>query len=509
MGCVGSSPSDDASAHSTKMKTLERTILSKYLSNEELDAFAQQFTIEGFGDGRSIFAQGDVADGFFIVADGAVNIDVLHNPNPAYKPRKAGQDDDDDKGDHKIIPQRLLVVSRQNISPNVVKTLLTTRKPGEFFGARLLTNESNNCSATAVGRTLCLKLTKPKWDAYIAQNNKLERRILTCLSIGLENALKSLQFLSGIDTAKLQLMASCFRFITVEKDAHLFKRDELGKEGNGLHYMLEGEVKVSVLEDGEEKTVAIVKKGQFFGEVGLVVHLPRTATVTARKKCLFLELTQSDFRNFVKLAPEVLEAFRDKLEDYNIPLRYLIHNPILQKFLKDFMAIEKSVENINFWLAAKNFRLNENKDQDDIRKDAERICEQFIGPDASSEVNVIESTKKEIMQALKPQSNVTRELFQKAEEEVLALMGRDTFSRFKRESPEFPKCLSEMTSTPNYKPSGADHKKTDAPNSSAAAAAPAPAPSAAPAAAEGAISGGIGRPKKKPVIDPNDPANQF
>ncbi len=98
--------------------------------------------------------------------------------------------------------------------------------------------------------------------------------------------------------------------------------------------------------------MAIVKKLSFFGEVGLVVHLPRTSTVTARKKCLFLELSQSDFRQFCLIAPEVLEAFRDKLEDYNIPLRYLIHNPILQDFLMKYMLEEKSAENLQVCCAA-------------------------------------------------------------------------------------------------------------------------------------------------------------
>jgi hypothetical protein len=48
----------------------------------------------------------------------------------------------------------------------------------------------------------------------------------------------------------------------------------------------------------------------------------------------------------VQIAPEVLEAFRDRLEEYSIGLRYLIHNPILQDSLQKFMVDEKSAENI-------------------------------------------------------------------------------------------------------------------------------------------------------------------
>jgi CRP-like cAMP-binding protein len=133
-------------------------------------------------------------------------------------------------------------------------------------------------------------------------------------------AVQNLQFLTQIDAGKLQLMASCFRFMQLEQNGVLFKRDDLGKEnGNGLHFMLEGEVKVQVLDEAtnEEKVVAIVKKLQFFGEVGLVVHLPRTSTVTARKRCLFLELTQQDFRNFVtvRTAPPVIHQHQHQRQD--------------------------------------------------------------------------------------------------------------------------------------------------------------------------------------------------
>jgi len=195
--------------------------------------------------------------------------------------------------------------------------------------------------------------------------------------------------------------------------------------------------------------VAIVKKDQFFGEVGLVVHLPRTATVQSRKKCLFLELSQADFRNFVLIAPEVLEAFREKLDDYNIPLRYLVYNPVLQKYLAEYMKEEKSGENINFWIRAKNFRTSE-KEPEALREEAVEIINEFIKSDAPQWVNLIGTTQKDILNALKSNA-ISKDLFQKAEEEVLALMGRDTFPRFKT-SPKFQLCLNEMSCTINYRP---------------------------------------------------------
>jgi len=72
------------------------------------------------------------------------------------------------------------------------------------------------------------------------------------------------------------------------------------------------------------------------------------------------------------------------------------------------------------------------------------------------------SSRKEIV-ALFPKSGsanpqpVGRDVLQKAEEEVLALMSRDTFNRFKT-SKMFQDCLSKMTSTPNYQPKKVEPK---------------------------------------------------
>jgi len=373
---------------------------------------------------------------------------------------------DEDK-DAKIIPQRILCknpdVTRSPLTNGRTKSQLCTRQPGATacFGMRSLLNQSLFSSATGVSKGNLLKLTRLKWDEFLKANDKdekLKKRILHALGFEMENALQGLGFLRGIEVEKLQLMAQCFRFLILEKDAPLFKRGEMGgREGNGLHYLLEGQVKVIVFDESEkvEKVVAVVNKKQFFGEVGLVVHLPRTASVIARKKCLFLELQQSDFRRFVGIAPEVLESFKEKLEDYNIPLRYLIHNPILQKFLVQYLESEFSAENIKFWIKAKDFRLNSkarSDDADDVRNEGQEIFDEFISSSASTQVNIIGNTQKEIQNALKSPQPITRELFQKAEEDVLALMSRDTFARFKS-SPKFQECLKTMTSADNYKPS--------------------------------------------------------
>lgn len=480
MGLCGSSEAALQKEAEDKIKCLDKSILAKYLTLDQLKELAGFCTFLTVKEKGVVFNQGDNVDACYFVFEGAVDIEVSVEPNPQYNSKKP-QTNDDEKGEMKITPHFNL--SKQ--AKSGTKHLLCRKGEGEFFGLRALLNEPVMCSATASSKTTLLVLKLAEFDKYnVANNSALKQRILLCLGHNLEQALQGLAFLKDLEKDKLVLMASSFKWITLEKDAELFRRGELAKEGNGLHFLLEGQVRVLVLDEQEkqqEKVVAVVNKGQFFGEVGLVIQLPRTATVIARKKCLFLELTQANFRNFVQIAPEVLDAFKEKLQGYNIPLRYLIHNPILQKFFEDYLKEEKSAENLTFWVKAKNFRLSPNQDQDEARNEAQEIAEKFVGGQAESQVNIIGNTEKEILNALKSPSPINRDLLQKAEEEILALMDRDTFVRYK-ESATFQKCLSAMTSKDQFQQLAADHKTE---------------------------TKMVDVKAKKPAIDPDDPSNQF
>jgi len=234
MGCAGSTE-NDPKTQGAKLAALDKTILAKYLSADQLRAFAAHCTLETYSENRVLFGQCDgTEDGLYIVAEGAVNLEVQHNKNPKYKERP---EDMDDGGEFTVVPARLLITNRAQVTPaGTQKTLLTTRRAGEFFGARVLFKQSNNCSATTVGRTVCLKLTALKWDQFVTKHAQLKERVLKCLSIGMEDALSKLEFMKQIEGPKLQLLASCFRFRIIEKEEVLFRRDDLGKEGNPLHY---------------------------------------------------------------------------------------------------------------------------------------------------------------------------------------------------------------------------------------------------------------------------------
>lgn len=66
--------------------------------------------------------------------------------------------------------------------------------------------------------------------------------------------------------------------------------------------------------DGES-TYAELKPGAFFGEIGILMSIPRTATIVARTKCLLVVLKKEDLVKELPGFPDVERAIRDEASE--------------------------------------------------------------------------------------------------------------------------------------------------------------------------------------------------
>ncbi|MDX9721973.1 MAG: cyclic nucleotide-binding domain-containing protein [Myxococcota bacterium] len=84
--------------------------------------------------------------------------------------------------------------------------------------------------------------------------------------------------------------------------------------GNRFYLILSGEVRISktILGIGEE-ALAILKPGNYFGEMALIDDAPRSADATADKPCVLSVITREDFEQLLlhnkDLAYELLWTF--------------------------------------------------------------------------------------------------------------------------------------------------------------------------------------------------------
>ena len=86
-----------------------------------------------------------------------------------------------------------------------------------------------------------------------------------------------------------------------------------GTRGREFFVLVEGEAKVTK----DDRRLATMRAGDFFGEIALITDVPRTTTVTADTQVRLLVMTKRDFHRLLREQPQiqrkVLEALAKRL----------------------------------------------------------------------------------------------------------------------------------------------------------------------------------------------------
>lgn len=83
-----------------------------------------------------------------------------------------------------------------------------------------------------------------------------------------------------------------------------------GDDAKAMYWLVRGAVAVTS-RDGES-TFAELKPGAFFGEIGILMERPRTATVVARSRCMVLVLKKEDLQTILPKYPDVERSIREE-----------------------------------------------------------------------------------------------------------------------------------------------------------------------------------------------------
>lgn len=86
-----------------------------------------------------------------------------------------------------------------------------------------------------------------------------------------------------------------------------------GDDAKAMYWLVRGAVAVTS-RDGES-TYAELKPGAFFGEIGILMDRPRTATVIASSRCLLVVLKKEDLRSILPAYPDVERAIREEAKE--------------------------------------------------------------------------------------------------------------------------------------------------------------------------------------------------
>jgi CRP-like cAMP-binding protein len=100
--------------------------------------------------------------------------------------------------------------------------------------------------------------------------------------------LRKVALFEGLTNAQLRKLMSALKQVEFKGSAHIFKE---GDPGTSMFIIAEGKVRISKMVPGiGEEALAILERGQYFGEMSLIEDGPRSADAIAHSPCKLYEL---------------------------------------------------------------------------------------------------------------------------------------------------------------------------------------------------------------------------
>src|SRR3954470_2750455 len=91
---------------------------------------------------------------------------------------------------------------------------------------------------------------------------------------------------------------------------HIFREGDLGTE---MYIINEGKVEILNQVGDEEQVLAVLEKGDFFGEMSVLEDLPRAASARAATNVRLLQINGSTFDQLLRSNPEIAVRMMRKL----------------------------------------------------------------------------------------------------------------------------------------------------------------------------------------------------
>lgn len=118
--------------------------------------------------------------------------------------------------------------------------------------------------------------------------------------------LHRMHLFDGLNDAQLTAVAEELVELSFEGGAKVF---EQGTKADNFYLIYSGKVRIVRREGKKERLLAILVRGDYFGEGALVSHRVRTATVFVEQDAILLALSREDFHSLLRQAPKLKANF--------------------------------------------------------------------------------------------------------------------------------------------------------------------------------------------------------
>ena len=126
-------------------------------------------------------------------------------------------------------------------------------------------------------------------------------------AVGLKaGSLRRVKIFAGMDDGQLERF---IKFMEIAKARQFSEVVKQGDPGDAMYLVLDGEVRVRMMISGKESILTVLGPGEFFGEIALFDHGPRSADVVANLETTMLKISASAFQKMAAEAPDLAAPF--------------------------------------------------------------------------------------------------------------------------------------------------------------------------------------------------------
>lgn len=128
-------------------------------------------------------------------------------------------------------------------------------------------------------------------------------------------ALRSVPLFASLDDASVAALRALLELRDAAAGTQLFRA---GEAGDALYFIESGRIRIHLRDaDGDDVTLAELRRGDFFGEMSLFDGQPRSADATVVEEARIAVLSRADFLSFVQsntgIALKMLAAITERL----------------------------------------------------------------------------------------------------------------------------------------------------------------------------------------------------
>lgn len=334
--------------------------------------------------------------------------------------------------------------------PDKAQTVLG---PGSYFGemalmVRLPRSETVRASQTC----LLLTISVADFETYLHQYPIVYERIDRERRARMALRLVSLEipFLSGLSTESLtDLSQRCVIEDKIEPDTIILRQGDIGDR---FYIVIDGAVEAIVANDRDDDKISnLLEAGSYFGELALVSdHEVRSASVIALKQSVLLSISRAEFQRFFFHNPPSYASIQIRLLRHACDMQSILEHPQGAAYFQRFLAQEFSEECLLFCQDVTQYRKKSHELQPlDQQALAQELYHRYISDDSDTQVNLKSTVRDKIEKhvVVKKKKNnhemPLADVFEDAENEILHLMEKDKFTRFKN-SVYFDNLLKEL-----------------------------------------------------------------